>query len=773
MEDSTYAAAAEIFRRQPLLLVSNREPYEHYRTPEGTVRIRKTVGGLVAALDPLMAEVGGTWIAWGSGSADRDAVDHSDGLLLPPGEEKYRLRRMWLSPEEVKGFYDGHGNQTLWPLCHAQTERVRFRRQEWDVYQQVNRRFAGAVKAELKRMQGGKKGVIWFQDYHFATAPAMVRDALPGATILQFWHIPWPPWEIFRQHPQREAILLGMLGCDFIGMHIDLFCHNFLECVQHELSLPVSYSTQQIILGERTVRVRALPISVDANAIQSLAQGARAEKTMETIRHSYDLVGKKVGIGVERSDYTKGILERLHALELLFELYPRWRGSFTFLQVSAPSRETLPAYRSFQQQVVTEVNRINVRFGKGAWKPIILVRAKQSHAQLAALYRLADLAIVSSLQDGMNLVAKEYIACNTEETGTLVLSEFAGASEEIPQAFLINPYDVEGFAHAIHQALLLTRKERSTRMRQMRHHLFENTIFDWMMDIAHEIEYLVHGTGEKGNLLPLFDHLDAVQERMQGARHIALFCDYDGVLAPIAARPEEAEMHGSARDLLIKLRDSATVRVSIISGRSIHNISELVGIKRLTYAGNHGLEISGPKLHRLHPGAASLQGVLRKIYDVLRTTFRDIPGVIVEDKELSLTVHYRLAAPEDVPDILERCYRVVQQENPGRLLRSTTGKRVFEIRPNVGWDKGKAVLWILESLYGPGWRHEVLPVYLGDDETDEDAFRVLKERGIGIIVSGEKESHTLATYNLAGTGEVPLFLDWLNRAVAEQTLATP
>lgn len=758
--DALRGVVRSILQDRPLIVVSNREPYEHIREGD-EITVRRTIGGLVTALDPLLQAVGGTWVAWGSGSADREVTDAHDGVSMPPGEDRYRLRRVWLDDEEVEKFYEGHVNQTLWPLCHLQTEKVRFLRSEWDVYQSVNRRFAQAVCEELQ----GREGIVWFQDYHFATAPAMARDMCPQATLLQFWHIPWPPWEIFRQHPQRRALLEGMLGCDLIGMHIDLYCDNFLDCVVRGLGVPVDLERRQIVVGDRTVRVRAFPISVDAQHIATIAADPKTERLMERLRKRYAPEGQKIGVAVERSDYTKGILLRLRALHQLFAQYPQWREKFTFIQVTPPSRGKIPAYFHFQRQMQRLIADINATFRTVRWQPIVHVQTARPQEELVALFHIADIAVVSVRQDGMNLVAKEYVAARGDEQGVLLLSEFAGAAEEMPQAVPINPYDVEGFAHAMHAALSMPPEEQRWRMRQLRQQLFDHTVYDWIRDILEATDSL-ESEQERGSMgANLLDHLESVRERIEKAGKVELFCDYDGVLTPIAPRPKDARLEPHVRDLLVKLRDSASVHVTVVSGRALSDVSELVSVERLTYAGNHGLEIRGPRLALLHPDAERVHDILRRLYEDVRKAMREFPGVVVENKQLSIALHYRLARPEQVPEISRLFTELVDRSNGERLLRLTTGKCLLEARPNIPWDKGKAVLWMLRELHGSDWEGSVLPMYLGDDVTDEDAFRILRRRGVTVAVSPPPDVHTAAWYRLESVADVTVFLEWLTQTI--------
>ena len=741
-----------------LIVVSNREPYEHVREG-GRIVEKRTAGGLVSALDPIMQALHGTWIAWGSGSVDKEVVDERDGVQLPLAKPSYRLRRLWLTPEEVAKFYEGHANQTLWPLFHLEADKVRFLRGEWEAYCAVNERFASAAADEI----GEGEAVVWFQDYQFALAPATLRRLRPQAVIAQFWHIPWPPWEIFRQHPQRREMLEGMLGCDLIGMHIGLYCDNFFDCIERELKLPVDREKRQVIVGDRVVRVRPLPISIDAERFDRLARFAQTERLMESLRGRHRLRRMRIGLGVERGDYTKGILLRLRAIDVLLERHPEWRGTFTFLQVSPPSRVAIPAYAAFQREMRDAIRALNAKYAAGDWKPVLYLRQKRPPRELAALYRLADVMVVSAQSDGMNLVAKEYVASHADLRGSLVLSEFAGVSEEMPQAFLINPFDIDAFAESLHEALSLGEPEQERRMRQLRRHLFGNTVYDWIVSLLRELDDIKYAAGHP-DVPSLLDHLDDVHAQI-GGRKVSLFCDYDGVLTPIAPRPQDAKLEQSVRDLLVKLRDSANVLVSIISGRVLEDLVSLVGIERLTYAGNHGLQISGPRAQIIHPAAESTHDRLRGLYDEMREAMRVYPGVLVEDKQLGIALHYRLADQGQVPSITDAFYKLVERANADRLLRITTGKFVLEARPNIEWDKGRAVLWLLRTLQGPDWPIRALPVYIGDDVTDEDAFRALRRSGVTVLVGPLPPGGTAAQYRLDSPSDVAVFLQWLVQTV--------
>lgn len=462
------------------ILVSNREPYEHIRGPRG-IEVKQPAGGLVSALDPTMRRIHGTWVAWGSGSADRETSDESGRVQVPPGEESYTLRRVWLENSEVDAYYHGFANRSLWPLCHMLIHYFEYRTEYWDRYRAVNLRFAHAVADEAERCTG--RSMAWIQDYHFALVAEFLRAMRPSLFIHQFWHIPFPPPDILRLLPSgsHEALLRGLLGNDLMEFQIDRHALNFLDCVAEFVpDAEVDHGDQTVRLQDRIVKVSAFPISIDFEKYHQMALCPPAERLAQTLRGRYAHGSRQLGVSVDRVDYTKGIPERLRALELLWSEHPEMLGRFTFIFVCTPSRTNLPAYTQLEREVGESVLAINRRFGSPDWTPIVLINENVDADLLAAVYRAADICLVSSLQDGMNLVAKEFVAAQVEERGVLLLSRFTGAAEEIEGAVLINPFNVDGFVSAIRTALEMPAEERRRRMRRMRRRLQNNTIFDWL-----------------------------------------------------------------------------------------------------------------------------------------------------------------------------------------------------------------------------------------------------------------------------------------------------
>jgi trehalose-6-phosphate synthase len=460
---------------QEILVVSNREPYIHHQKDDGSTEVRYPASGLVTALEPVMRACSGTWIAHGSGNADKDNSDKLDHVPVPPENPKYTLRRVWLTPEEEQGYYYGFSNEGMWPLCHIAHTRPVFKSSDWKQYKAVNEKFAEAVVREAKTSDP----VVLVQDYHFALLPKMIRERLPNATIITFWHIPWPNPEAFGICPWREEILEGMLGSNIIGFHIQFHCNNFIETVDRFLESRIDREHSTISLGGKLTAINPYPISIEWNP-QWLSMQAPVPDCRKAIREKNGLAEDvMIGLGVDRMDYTKGILERFLAVEHLLQTQPRWVGKFSFIQIAAPSRSSIETYKRFQIDVRALTDRINARFGKEGYRPIVLLTEHHEPPEVFQYYRGADICFVGSLHDGMNLVAKEFIAARDDESGALILSLFAGASRELPEALIVNPYDVEQCADALRVALQMPEAEKKERMRSMRGLVQEYNVYRW------------------------------------------------------------------------------------------------------------------------------------------------------------------------------------------------------------------------------------------------------------------------------------------------------
>jgi trehalose 6-phosphate synthase len=478
-----------------LYVVSNREPYVHTRTNNGIV-VSVPASGLVAALEPVLCACDGTWIAYGSGDADAETVDAGDKLRVPPGESRYTMRRVWLSPQEEAGYYSGFANEGIWPLCHIAHTRPIFRASDWEQYQRVNRKFADVL---IEEISGDKQPLVLIQDYHFTLLPRMLKERLPHAKVAIFWHIPWPNPESFEICPWQCQLLDGLLGADLIGFHVRAHCINFLNTVDHALEARIDWERFIVNRNEHQSHVLPFPISVEMNGSSGRTGRRSAAEERRAILKELRLKADWIGVGVDRADYTKGIVERFQAVEAFLERYPGYQGKFTFIELAAPTRTQIKRYMDFEAEVEFEAVRINSRFERGLWKPIVLLLRQHNRDEVQRFYRVADLCMVTSLHDGMNLVAKEYVAAQDEEQGMLILSRFTGASRELRDAIIVNPYDIEATGEAIAQALRMDPGERLERMRRMRATVREHNIYWWASSLIGALYDLRISPGESAN----------------------------------------------------------------------------------------------------------------------------------------------------------------------------------------------------------------------------------------------------------------------------------
>ena len=461
-----------------LFVVSNREPYEHVHS-NGAVEVRVPASGLVTAMEPILRACAGTWIAQGAGDADHETVDANDRLRVPPDEPQYMLRRVWLSREEEERYYYGFANEGLWPLCHIAHTRPIFRAEDWEAYQQVNAKFAAVV---LEEMAGAENPIVLVQDYHFAMLPRLIKEKRPDARVAIFWHIPWPNPESFGICPWRRELLEGLLGADLIGFHIQSHCNNFLETIDSTLESRIEWERFAVNKGGHFTLVRPFPISVDFKETQADEHKAiRVER--DALLKQLGVEADYLGIGVDRLDYTKGIPERFRGIERFLEKYASYNSRFTFVQIGAPSRTHIDRYQDLNVEVEREAERINRRFQSKHWKPIVFLKRHHTHSEIEPFYRLSDLCLVTSLHDGMNLVAKEYVAARDDDGGSLILSCFTGASRELQDALIVNPYDTEELADAIHRAVAMDPRERRERMRRMRRVVKQHNIYRWAANL--------------------------------------------------------------------------------------------------------------------------------------------------------------------------------------------------------------------------------------------------------------------------------------------------
>lgn len=469
-----------------LFVVSNREPYIHsHQGNEITVTV--PASGLVTAIEPILCACNGTWVAQGSGDADAETVDSHDRLQVPPDDPKYTLRRVWLTKEEEEGYYYGFANEGLWPLCHMAHTRPTFRASDWDYYQKINERFADAL---MEEMAGEEHPVVLIQDYHFALLPRMIKDRMPHARVAIFWHIPWPNPEAFSICPWQKELLDGLLGADLIGFHVQAHCNNFMSTIDRVLEARVDWEHFSVKRNDHWSSVLPFPISVEITEMPEISDShpeRNAEEERSALIAELEIEASFLGVGVDRVDYTKGITERFLAVESFLERHPRYQGKFTFIQIGAPTRSNIPRYAEFQREVQAEANRINDRFKRGKWRPIVFLNRQHSHKEVARYYRAAHLCMVTSLHDGMNLVAKEYVASRNDERGVLILSRFTGAARELRDAIIVNPYDIQDTGEAIAKALEMDITEIIDRMQRMRRTIREHNIYWWAGSLIGEL----------------------------------------------------------------------------------------------------------------------------------------------------------------------------------------------------------------------------------------------------------------------------------------------
>ncbi|MCG8591692.1 MAG: bifunctional alpha,alpha-trehalose-phosphate synthase (UDP-forming)/trehalose-phosphatase [Proteobacteria bacterium] len=712
------------------MVASNRLPFTLQRTARGIER-RHSPGGLVSALEPVLRARGGTWVGW-------PGMELRAGESIPDGETHYDVATISLSESEVSRYYHGFCNRTLWPLLHSMPGLARFEARDFETYARVNDRFADAVLETA-----GPDDLVWVHDYQLALSPARIRQRAPDTRLAYFLHIPFPPYDIFRLLPWDRELLLGLLACDLVGFHVPGYVDNFLNCVEQRLGARVDRQRQLIEHGDRMVRVGAFPIGIEYEHFEQRAREAPAQP--ETQR-------ERVVLGVDRLDYTKGIPERISAFARLLERYPEHRERVVLLQVAVPSRSQVAEYKQLKREIDELVGRVNGRFATASWSPIRYLYRSIDPTRLAALYRDAHVALVSPLRDGMNLVAKEFVACQTESPGVLVLSRLAGAGETMREALLVNPYNVDETAEALHRALKMDETERRSRMEALRARELRDNVQAWVGSFLESAE------ASMPVLAPLSDTdfhgwLDAYLTRP----HLALFLDYDGTLTELVGHPSEARLSPAARQAVTTCSSRPDTDVAIVTGRALADIQTLLKAPELTYAGNHGLEIQGPDgLDFRHDDLVHYAQRTDTLARALEEVARD--GAWVEPKGPTLTFHYRAVAADAREPLIERARELIT----GAGYQARAAHEALEARPPIGWDKGRAVLHVLRSRYGPAWSERVRVLYVGDDETDEDAFRFLAGLAMTFRV-GPAHTLTAASHRLAGVGAVLSLVDFLAR----------
>jgi trehalose 6-phosphate synthase/phosphatase len=725
------------FPRMPrYLIVSNRLPVTVVPSGDG-FELKPSAGGLATAMAGLGKDGEQLWIGWPGDTTALapEAVEQLDQELTTRG-----LLPVHLTAADVQGFYEGFSNGVLWPLFHYQIERVNMDAwRDWEAYESVNRQFARVIAEHWR--EGDR---IWVHDYQLMLVPAMVRELLPEAIIGFFLHIPFPSLEVFRTLPWRQEVITGLLGADVIGFHTYGYQRHFASCLLRMMGLDVH--VDEVHWQERLIRLGSFPISIDTeDFMRRASDGSAAEAAAKTVLPAS---GVKLLLGVDRLDYSKGLPRRFLAIERLLEIDPSLQGRFRFVQVSVPSRTNVETYAQYRRQIDELVGRINGRFSTTDWAPIQYLYRSISTEELVALYRTAEVMVVTPLRDGMNLVAKEYVACRTEEDGVLVLSEFAGAAWELGQAVMVNPYNVHQTALALRQAILMDKEEQTTRMKPMRARVRDWDVRAWARSFVATMDAAAERPVDESleSNLPTVDELTS----MHSARKLHLILDYDGTLVPFAGAPELAAPDPELLELLAALAAHPRLTVHLGSGRSRSELEEWFGHLAIGLHAENGFwsrSVGTP----WRANAVISQGWKERIRPVLETFAAHTPGAFVEEKDTALCWHYRLADPE----LGETQSRELQLHLTSFLanfpVQVMPGSCVVEVRQH-GVNKGIVLPSILATII---MSPEEFVVAFGANRTDEDLFAALPEYGVGIKVG---PGVTLASRRLRDPGATREFL---------------
>lgn len=713
---------------RPLLVVSNRLPIT-FKMGQRGLEGHRSSGGLVSALEPVLRERGGKWVGWAGAQLPR-------GAKLGQKDDSYEMRAVPLTESEVTRYYHGFSNRTLWPLFHCFPGLARFHAQDWQTYEKVNRRFADATIEA-----GTDDSLVWVQDYHLMLAPQMVRQERLDVQLAFFLHIPFPPYDIFRLLPWSRELLNGILACDLIGFHVDHYARNFLDCVELLLRARVDRAAGRIEYGSRTVRVGAFPIGIDFDHYEQLAlDGAPSD----------GVSGERIILGVDRLDYTKGIPERLLAYERLLELFPMHRGKVVLLQLAVPSRSQVAEYGDLKRHIDELVGRINGRFSTASWSPIRYLYTSLPPDKLATLYRDADVGFITPGRDGMNLVAKEFVACQVASPGVLLLSRLAGAAETMPEAILVNPYDTERTANALHRALTMDESERRSRLTALRRRERRYNVTWWLDRFLSATQAPASPLGQ-----PTKADFESWLLAFIDGHRLAVFVDYDGTLVPPPEGIEPAPLRPEVRRALAAVARRRDTDVTVLSGRALQELRDLVADPRITCAGNHGVEIDGPGIAAFaHPEMAHYAERLTRLEQVLRRVAG--ASVKIVPQRWLLTVHLGDVSDARRKRVSERIRSLITKAGlQVRLIRNG-----IEARPPVVWNEGHAIHHIVRAQYGANWSEKVRIVYIGCDAPNEDAFRMLRGLGITIRVD-EAVTLTAATRQLPDSNAVGALLEWL------------
>lgn len=751
----------------PLIVVSNRLPFVLQRLPDGTLIRKNSAGGLVTAVAPVVIDCKGIWIGW-SGLHDLgpdEVIPEADPNDNAPtsGLKSSQVIPVHVNKEEFEDYYNGCCNGTFWPLFHSMPDRAVFNADNWKTYCKVNEEFARctitALKDVLKDLDAEGKTetipVIWIHDYQLLIAATTIRQKCDEENLRCklgfFLHIPFPSWDIMRLFPWDDQILQGILAYDFVGFHIEDYCLNFIDCCCRRLGSRVDRNNMLVEIAGRTVHVKALPIGIPFERFVQLA-----EKAPDFLKDKH----LKVILGVDRLDYTKGLVHRIKAFERLLEKHPEYYEKVTFLQISVPSRTDVLEYKALKDEMDQLVGRINGRFSKPNWSPIRYIFGCIGQEELAALYRDSAIALVTPLRDGMNLVAKEYVACQIREPGVLILSPFAGAGGMMHEALLVNPYELDAAANVLHRALCMPKDERELRMSQLRHREQQLDVNHWMNSFLSSMGALDNDDetdplSAKTLQLTLDDFDLYLNNYVDGVCKLSLILDYDGTLTPLTSHPDLAVMSEETKRVLERLANMPDVNIGIISGRTLENLMKMVNIEKVTYAGSHGLEILHPDGTKfVHPVPNEYAEKLRQLIKALQDEVCH-DGAWIENKGVLLTFHYRETPIERREYIIERARQIFLDAGfePHNALMA------IEAKPPVKWDQGRASIHILRTMYGVDWSERVRIIYAGN----EDAMLALQGIACTFRVDSSPTVITAADFRLSGPDAVLTMLKWVEK----------
>jgi trehalose 6-phosphate synthase/phosphatase len=735
-----------------LIVVSNRLPFYISMDEEGNPVRNSSPGGLVTALAPSVIKSNGYWIGWAGQELKENMVipESRDTTSISHKMKSSQIVPIFYSDEIFNTFYNGMCNASLWPLMHSLSSYSVFKSEYWNSYIEVNKCFSNATMETLKKLDSSASSLVWIHDYHLLMMPMMLKNLIDEASTISckiafFLHIPFPSWDIFRLIPWANELLLGLLGCDLIAFHTNTYALNFLESCKHILGSRIDQNEMLVEYGNKTIVVRALPIGIPYDWFEQMAR--ESPKVLN--------VKEKIILGVDRLDYTKGIIQRLKGYEKFLEKYPENIEKVVLLQIAVPSRTDVDEYKALKDEIEREIGRICGRFGTHNWTPVKYIYKSLPQHELAGYYRDAAIGLITPIRDGMNLVAKEYVACQINDPGVLIITPFTGAGETMYEALSVNPLEADTLADAIKQACDMKYHERKLRMNalQSRERMFN--LETWLESFFEACESLDNNNLNKMQSLSTSDIEKWLSSSIKGYK-LTIILDYDGTLVPLQPHPDLAILTDDIQELLEKLSSFPDIDVCIISGRSLESLKKMVPIKAIHLAGSHGMEVQmadGVREDACEQ-AVFFRSKLPELVKDLRENVCQYGGW-VEEKVYHATFHWRDTLVQSRQIVVEKAREIIQKHG----FQAQNGHFAIEARPAIGWDKGRGAFTMLEKLHGVTWASNVRVIFIGDDETDEDAMRALSGLGITFKV-GKPKIKTFASHRLPNPAAVKVFLEW-------------